>query len=629
MFADLLSEEYAVPSIEEDMLTEFVLSDALRAELQQMFAAEERKYVYIGKVASQVQVDTQYVFFANAWFYLAVLCRPYAEAVYPYFCFLDGTIRSSAQLMRLVKQKQFTAPELVAQFRGDTQDADYFVRFLSGAKPFWPGKTIINGSGEGANLRGSKDTFGSAMLAKLDVPNASSGYLGNIIYYLVRRPALYDRLAAELNAQFAAVPAQATAPVEGRLTGGHNLIIYGAPGTGKSHCIDHDDDTDAKLGGKGYKYSDNLTRVVFHPEYTYYDFVGNFRPMPLYAASERGFHKYGETGTEVHEEPFIDYQFAAGPFTRVLVAAWNDPAHMYNLLLEELNRADAAAVFGDVFQLLDRDADGTSKYGIEPAEELGKYLREHIPDFDGVVRIPSNMNILATMNSSDQNVNLVDTAFKRRWKFHFMPIDYDAAPELARPVRYAGGNVPWRDFIRAINGRIVAPSGLALPEDRQVGPFFVDPYGLTSPDGQAAHDAVEKVLFYLWDDVTRNTGREKLFGKITTMEELYRRYRTQDVLGIAAQSGQAAQAGAETRQTGVVAVSVDAQDGDGVRTATQGGADDAQLGAGTALAGGVREAVDVYPTAGAVQYDMVTDDDSRVAEDAHGVLADDTPAGDA
>ena len=106
MFADLLSEEYAVPSIEEDMLTEFVLSDALRAELQQMFAAEERKYVYIGKAASQVQVDTQYVFFANAWFYLAVLCRPYAEAVYPYFRFLDSTIRSSAQLMRLVKQRQ-------------------------------------------------------------------------------------------------------------------------------------------------------------------------------------------------------------------------------------------------------------------------------------------------------------------------------------------------------------------------------------------------------------------------------------------------------------------------------------------------------------------------------------------
>lgn len=541
MFADLLSDEFAVPHIDETRLTEFVLSDELQNELQRMFEAEEHKYVSVGRAASVVQTDAQFVFFSNAWFYLAVLCRPYAEAVYPYFCFLDSTIRKNPDLMNHVRRKEFAVPDFVAQFNDNQKDREYFVRFLEGEKPFWPAKSIINGIGDSAKMRGSKDTFGSAMLAKLDVPSASSSYLGNIIYYLVSRPTLYDKLAQEIAAQRPAVvvPLHAADFATERRHGGHNLIIYGAPGTGKSHCVeqDKDDAVASGLGGKGYRYSDHLTRVVFHPEYTYYDFVGNFRPMPLYAESEREFHKYGYSdGDEtVHEEPYIDYQFAPGPFTRVLVEAWNHPRQMYNLLLEELNRADAAAVFGDVFQLLDRAEDGSSKYGIEPSEEWGKYLRRYIPGFQGVVKIPSNMNILATMNSSDQNVNVLDTAFKRRWKFHFMPIDYDAAPELAHRVRYAGRDVPWKRFIRAINTRIVSPAGLHLPEDRQIGPFFVNPSLLEKPDGRAAHDAVEKVLFYLWDDVTRNTGREQLFGDVTTMEELYREYPKRDVLRILSQ----------------------------------------------------------------------------------------------
>ena len=112
MFADLLSDEFAVPHIDETHLTEFVLSDELRAELQQMFEAEEHKYVSIGKASSVVQADAQFVFFSNAWFYLAALCRPYAGAVYQYFHFLDTTIRSNPSLMRLVKRRDFSAPDL-------------------------------------------------------------------------------------------------------------------------------------------------------------------------------------------------------------------------------------------------------------------------------------------------------------------------------------------------------------------------------------------------------------------------------------------------------------------------------------------------------------------------------------
>ena len=230
-------------------------------------------------------------------------------------------------------------------------------------------------------------------------------------------------------------------------------------------------------------------------------------------------------------EPYVDYAFVPGPFTNVLMAAWKHPEKMHNLLIEEMNRADAAAVFGDVFQLLDRDDDGQSRYGITPSAEWRDYLLTNGADtaFDasGRIRIPSNMNLLATMNSADQGVNVLDTAFKRRWSYRFMELDYSASC-LDVSIRYGGRARRWPDFLQRINAKLIRL--YRIGEDRLVGPFFVAPDALEG-DGDNA-EAIRKVLFYLWDDVLRHESRERFFGDIRTMAGLYRSFPDTDIMGL-------------------------------------------------------------------------------------------------
>lgn len=303
------------------------------------------------------------------------------------------------------------------------------------------------------------------------------------------------------------------------LSTGQNLIIYGAPGTGKSYWVNHYDDErqNEKIQGIDIN-TNNIIRVVFHPEYTCFDFVGSYRPKPKDFPSK-----------DANNEcvPYITYEFVPGPFTKVLVKALKDSNNMYTLLIEELNRADAAAVFGDVFQLLDRNENGKSEYPIEPSEEWLSYFEEALKDCEeklndikeNGVSIPSNMNIIATMNSADQGVHLLDTAFKRRWRYKYISVD-QAIKNVPSTSKYKtvkiifkenddkdqAGSYFWLDFINAINEKL---GNNGIPEDRWIGPYFATEQELEN-DGEAA---IEKVLFYLWDDVLRNSdSREQFFG---------------------------------------------------------------------------------------------------------------------
>lgn len=179
-----------------------------------------------------------------------------------------------------------------------------------------------------------------------------------------------------------------------------NTLIYGAPGTGKSYYIE-----------KNIKpnYDGRIERVTFYEDFDYTDFVGGLKP----------------TRDEYNQ---INYEFIPGAFTRILVDALNNPLKKHLLIIEELNRANAASVFGDVFQLLDRDENGTSQYEIY-AGELADYLDKNVIGFskfkeDGV-KIPGNFAIYATMNPADQNVQQIDSAFKRRWDMVYLPINFD------------------------------------------------------------------------------------------------------------------------------------------------------------------------------------------------------------
>ena len=262
---------------------------------------------------------------------------------------------------------------------------------------------------------------------------------------------------------------------------GENLIYYGAPGTGKSHKIDT------------FTTDSNSVITVFHPDTQYSDFAGCLKPSM--------------------NNDSIEYRFRPGPFIKAVCLASAKPDTMCYLVIEEINRAAAAAVFGEIFQLLDRNNTGVSKYAIDVSDpDMSQYLNTNAPQTmnSGKLSIPSNLTILATMNSSDQAVMPMDTAFKRRWKFEYIPIDFTHCPSGTLRFVVDGGqaSISWKDFARAINDELAA---MDIPEDRLMGPWFLDSIELQSEESSKA-SLCGKLFVYLWDDVLRHNDRSQIFG---------------------------------------------------------------------------------------------------------------------
>lgn len=304
-----------------------------------------------------------------------------------------------------------------------------------------------------------------------------------------------------------------------------NRIVFGAPGTGKSYLLNAD--KDLLLGSN----SDDYERVTFHADYSYSQFVGTYKPISTMS---------GE----------IAYKFVPGPFMRIFVKAYKNiidstdtngqidqtKIRPFVLLVEEINRAHTATVFGDVFQLLDRNKDGISEYEIQPSEDIRQYLAEKIggsaEDYFSI-QLPDNMFIWATMNSADQGVFPMDTAFKRRWNFNYIGIDDDEITEdytgtkvenIKLRFTLNGNVIRWNVLRRAINAKLSSDTDdIRAHEDKLMGPFFVkcNQYTLDTSDviSTATENAeflsvfCEKVLMYLFEDVAR-TRRDELFDGI-------------------------------------------------------------------------------------------------------------------
>lgn len=252
-----------------------------------------------------------------------------------------------------------------------------------------------------------------------------------------------------------------------------NLIVFGAPGTGKSYFL-NDQIKDFK----------KIERVTFYPSYSYSQFVGCYKPV-----------MNGEN---------ISYSFVPGPFLRTYVDAVNNPSKNYLLIIEEINRADAASVLGDVFQLLDRDKDGNSIYSISASEDIKKYLEEEkIRSEPDKLSIPSNMYIWATMNSADQGVFPMDTAFKRRWDFLYFDLDGKPIEDNANcPVKKDN----WEDIRKAINNWLCEKK---INEDKHLGKYFLDA-GVNVEEKDFRDAFKNKVLMYLYEDAAR-AFRSELF----------------------------------------------------------------------------------------------------------------------
>ncbi len=311
-------------------------------------------------------------------------------------------------------------------------------------------------------------------------------------------------------------------------------VYYGAPGTGKSYTVrkfletEYPDPAELRT---------HIKRVIFHPAYTYGDFVGAIKPL-------------------ISLERPLDYVFVAGPFAELLKAAFLNPSEKFYLIIEEINRGYAPAIFGDIFQLLDRGPEGKSEYAIVN-RDLGAYFSrdpwmKNI-FYDGMVWLPSNFNIIATMNTADENIFVMDSAFKRRFELVYVPIDFEVLPEEMKKERavfcgakplsevFADSKINgeyakklahegklkrnWGTFAALVNNAIDAenlagkrqgkPHNALIAENKKLGPFFVRQEELEDSDV-----FFNKVIFYLKQDVFADSP--DLFTG--SFEDIYEQY---------------------------------------------------------------------------------------------------------
>ena len=203
MFIDITSIDIQPKPIDTKNLSEIILSKSLRTSIQEMLFKEENNYVQVFEKTTIVQVDKQYVFFPNQWYYLAIICKKYAEALKPYCDFIDKQIRNQQEIQQeFLKENPYDSP-LLKSLITDQADREKIIKFVNSDKTFRDGKALINKNKENGNakIRATKDVFGSIVLKKLDVPDASSNYLGVLIYYLTKNPELYNSLEKEVYQQ--------------------------------------------------------------------------------------------------------------------------------------------------------------------------------------------------------------------------------------------------------------------------------------------------------------------------------------------------------------------------------------------------------------------------------------------
>lgn len=524
MFNNLLSKNIKPDISKIESIQETKISGDLKLELTKLFYEEEKGFVNVSDCTTIIKTDKNYVFFPNQYYYLAVICKDYAEALCEYCDFFDKKIRNSNELNFIVLNQDFKNIKYTELFENE-DDLKKFTRFLIDEN-YRPGKKFINGK-EDKSFRGTKDIFGSCILKMLPLPDASSGYFGNIVYYLSKRKNLFQKLEkfyAELNVISSVVDLNCNLkPAQ--------TIYYGVPGCGKSNKIDEETINTS---------DEQKMRVVFHPEYTNADFVGQILPTNV--------------------DGNVEYKFRPGPLSKILRRAYLHPDKKYYLIVEEINRGNAAAIFGEYFQLLDRIAakkevpangytytEGWSSYSIEN-EFINWYIRENLyadvnhklqNEDDGIakksddesqkaieignlhfsantgIRLPPNLSILATMNTSDQNVFILDNAFQRRWDMVLVKNEFGKAKteeeqknvDQQKTAQIGDSQITWETFQKTINEKISQFSkenNFSSMIDKRLGCWFVK----AVPDKNDANGKYiitedsfkNKILKYLWDD---------------------------------------------------------------------------------------------------------------------------------
>lgn len=500
-----------------------VLPDKFKAKFRSFGDYKIEQYnLYTLQVSSRKSL----LIIPNQWVYIAACCCQYYIELMKYKNKLEalgftndmyeachpskdnGDISEGQKTKEVCKEK---AEHYLENYDG--ADKEFLVNFLWNYE-YWGG---------GKNIKRSNDFTDSPVLNIANTINASSSLIGAIVKGLANQDCLNLLIESEEWKSFEGSSASSNAP---KKTSESKIplqqIFYGAPGTGKSHAINE------LTAGK------DVIRTTFHPDTDYSTFVGAYKPttksVPVITViGTEAVPVRDKNGKEMMEDKIV-YEYVSQAFLQAYVAAWRkycdvqegeEPVDEF-LVIEEINRGNCAQIFGDLFQLLDRGDEGFSEYPIKADSDMKKLLEK---EFEGleiknkeginalfkggkdivaevlagdILLLPNNLYIWATMNTSDQSLFPIDSAFKRRWDWNYVPIS-DAGKNWMIEVN--GVQYDWWKFLEAINDKVYHAT---YSEDKKLGYFFCK-----AKDGVISADKfVSKVIFYLWNDVFKDSEFE-------------------------------------------------------------------------------------------------------------------------
>jgi len=453
---------------------EFVFSDTFKTKFMELLPDYDIKFHKYTSVV-KTKANNLLIIVPNQWFVIGSFFSDYIEALRKYKESVEALKITDAQIktFRDAKSIDEKTEAEITSYLTEPEDSANFIKFLTDYS-WWFGSKTIDRS----------DYFVSPVLNLAGVVNVTQTYIADLAWILSLHKDLIEIFEQDY-----------ISSEKIKISKSLQKIYYGAPGTGKSHTIE------TILGEIP---EDQKERITFHPEYDYSCFVGGYKP------------ESDATGN-------IQYKFVPQVFTKIYVDAWKNPLKDYYLAIEEINRGNCAEIFGDLFQLLDRN----SKYSISPSKELKDHLEEKLTTpaekqgiKDGKMKLPPNLNILASMNTSDKSLFPMDSAFKRRWDWEYIPICYDETPQN-ESFHYQVNidettSFKWIDFIKNINAIIKTNQNLGM--DKCIGNYFIK----SDSKEISLNEFVNKAIFYLWNDVFKDEdSSESIFEKGISYEDFF------------------------------------------------------------------------------------------------------------
>jgi hypothetical protein len=452
---------------------EFVFSDKFKLKFKELLPNYNITfYNYTSVVTTATNL---LIIVPNQWFVIASFFNSYISALKIYKDKVNE-LGIDKDTIKEIRDNGNIDTETEAKITDEFQDADdteKFKMFLTDYEWWFGSKTIDRG-----------DYYVSSILNLASVINNSQSYIADLAYTFSEHPELVEIFEEDYSTSRELLSSGLSKP--------ENIIYYGSPGTGKSYKVN---EILKPLDSKFFE------RITFHPEYDNASFVGGYKPI-----SEKNVAGIDE----------VKYKFVPQAFTKIYVAAWKDPNNQYYLAIEEINRGNCAEIFGDIFQLLDRN----SNYTVTPSSELQQHLIEKLGlEHDGIksdLKLPPNLSLLATMNTSDQSLFPMDSAFKRRWDWEYMPICYLEKTEDNKTndsfkfyVKIDNNrSFGWIDFIKSVNNKIKHNDNLGM--DKCIGNYFIKP----EKNEISLKEFVNKAIFYLWNDVFKDEDKtDSIFGE--------------------------------------------------------------------------------------------------------------------